>query len=89
MLPLPDTTSATLTPEVIVKNHDAAPVKGILTGKIGDITFEQPVELAANEEKSVAFDPNTFSQLKVQNPRCGGLKGTDLLIYTTLISPLR
>ena len=38
VLPLPDTTSATLTPEVIVKNHDAAPVKGILTGKIGDIT---------------------------------------------------
>lgn len=52
-----------------MKNHDAAPVKGILTGKIGDITFEQPVELnLANEEKSVA-DPNIFSQLKVQNPR--------------------
>ncbi len=75
VLPLPDTTSATLTPEVIVKNHDAAPVKGILTGKIGDITFEQPVELAANEEKSVAFDPNTFSQLKVQNPRLWWPKG--------------
>lgn len=75
VLPLPDTTSATLTPEVIVKNHDAAPVKGVLTGKIGDITFEQPVELAANEEKTVTFDPNSFSQLKVQNPRLWWPKG--------------
>ena len=33
------------------------------------------MELAANEEKSVAFDPNTFSQLKVQNPRLWWPKG--------------
>lgn len=74
-LPLPDTTSAILTPEVIVKNHDAAPVKGILQGKIGDITFEQPIELAANEEKAVVFDPRTFSQLKIQNPQLWWPKG--------------
>lgn len=69
VLPLPDTTSATLTPEIIVKNHESNPVKGVLSGKIGEITFEQPVELAANEEKTVSFDPNVFSQLKVKNPR--------------------
>lgn len=45
VLPLPDTTSATLTAEVIVKNHDANAVKGMLEGKVGDITFQQPVEL--------------------------------------------
>lgn len=75
VLPLPDTTSATLTPEVIVKNHDAAPVKGILTGQIGDITFEQPVELAANEERTVTFDPSNFQQLQVKNPRLWWPKG--------------
>ena len=75
VLPLPDTTSAVLTPEVIVKNHEAAAVAGVLSGKIGEITFEQPVELAANEEKVVKFDPEQFAQLKVQNPHLWWPKG--------------
>lgn len=74
-LPLPDTTSAILTPEVVVKNHEAAPVKGLLTGKIGTITFEQPVTLAANEEKTVTFNPKEFKQLTMQNPRLWWPKG--------------
>lgn len=69
VLPLPDTTSAMLTAEVIVKNHDANAVKGMLEGRIGDITFQQPVELAAGEEKAVVFDAKDFAQLNVQNPR--------------------
>ena len=75
VLPLPDTTSAVLTPEVIVKNHESAPVAGVLSGKIGEITFEQPVELKANEEKTVKFDPEQFAQLKVQNPHLWWPKG--------------
>ncbi len=75
VLPLPDTTSAKLTAEVIVKNHDANAVKGILEGKIGDITFQQPVELAAGEEKTVVFDAKDFAQLNVQNPRLWWPKG--------------
>ncbi len=75
VLPLPDTTSATLTPEVIVKNHDTAPIKGILAGRIGDISFERPVELAAKEEMRVVFDPKEFNQLKVRNPRLWWPKG--------------
>lgn len=75
VLPLPDTTSATLTAEVIVKNHDAKAVKGTLEGKIGDIAFEQPVELAAGEEKTVVFDAKDFPQLNVQNPRLWWPKG--------------
>ena len=39
VLPLPDTTSATLTAEVIVKNHDTTAVNGMLEGKVVDITF--------------------------------------------------
>ena len=75
VLPLPDTTSAKLTAEVIVKNHDANAVKGTLEGKIGDITFQQPVELAAGEEKAVVFDAKDFPQLNVQNPRLWWPKG--------------
>lgn len=75
VLPLPDTTSATLTAEVIVKNHDVHAVKGMLEGKVGDITFQQPVELAAGEEKAVVFDAKDFPQLNMQNPRLWWPKG--------------
>ena len=75
VLPLPDTTSATLTAEVIVKNHDTNTVNGMLEGKVGDITFQQPVSLAAGEEKTVVFDVKDFPQLKVENPRLWWPKG--------------
>ena len=68
-LPLPDTTSAVLTPEVIAKNNSDEPVSGVLKGMIGDIAFEQNVTLAPGEERSVRFDPETYPQLKVENPR--------------------
>ena len=68
-LPLPDTTSAVLTPEVIAKNNSDEPVSGVLKGMIGDIAFEQNVTLAPGEEKIVRFDPETYTQLKVENPR--------------------
>ncbi len=75
VLPLPDTTSATLTAEVIVKNHDANTVNGTLEGKVGDITFRKPVSLAAGEEKTVVFDVKDFPQLKMENPRLWWPKG--------------
>ena len=75
VLPLPDTTSATLTAEVIVKNHDANTVNGTLEGKVGDITFQQLVSLAAGEEKTVVFDVKDFPQLKMENPRLWWPKG--------------
>ena len=68
-LPLPDTTSAVLTPEVIAKNSSDEPVNGVLKGKIGDIAFEHNVTLAPGEERIVRFDPETYPQLKVENPR--------------------
>lgn len=75
VLPLPDTTSATLTAQVYVKNHESKAINGILTGTIGDITFEQPVALNAGEEKEVVFDAAQFPQLKVQNPKLWWPKG--------------
>ena len=73
-LALPATT-ATLTPEVIVKNHTDKAVKGVLSGKIGDITFEQEVELAAGEERTAIFNPQRFTQLKEQNLKLWWPKG--------------
>lgn len=75
VLPLPDTTSAKVSAEVIVKNHDNKNVKGVLEGKIGDITFSQSVELAAGEEKAVKFDADSFEQLNIRNPRLWWPKG--------------
>ena len=64
-----DTTQARLTAEVVVKNHDGRDVSGVLQGKVGDVTFEQPVELRAGEERTVVFDADRFPQLQVKNPR--------------------
>ena len=66
---LPDTTQARLIAEVVVKNHDGRDVSGVLQGKVGDVTFEQPVQLKAGEERTVVFDADRFPQLQVKNPR--------------------
>ena len=68
-LALPDTTQARLTAEVVVKNHDGKEVSGVLSGRVGDVTFEQPVQLKAGEERTVVFDADRFPQLQVKNPR--------------------
>ena len=64
-LSLPDTT-ATLTPEIIVANHRAEGVKGVLSGKIGEIAFEQEVELSAGEKRTILFAPEKYAQLRNQ-----------------------
>ena len=68
-LALPDTTQARLTAEVVVKNHDAEAVSGVLSGRVGDVLFEQPVQLKAGEERTVVFDADRFPQLRLNNPR--------------------
>ena len=69
ILPLPDTTSAILIPEIIAKNNSTEAVEGILTGHIGEVTFDKTVKLAAGEERIIRFDPDEFPQLKIQNPK--------------------
>lgn len=68
-LALPDTTQACLTAEVVVKNHDEATVSGVLSGRVGDVCFEQPVRLQPGEERTVVFDADNFPQLKMQPVR--------------------
>jgi len=65
----PANDSAQLTVTAQVKNGTNQPVKGTLKGQIENVTFDQGVELAANEAKDVTFTPDKFSQLLFSNPR--------------------
>lgn len=62
-LALPDTL-ATIMPSVVVRNHETHAVRGVLKGRIGDITFEKNVTLPAVSSQTLAFDPSEFSVLK-------------------------
>ena len=66
-LPLPDTSRATLRVSAELVNASAAPVRGVLRGRVAgtEVSFEQPVELAPNETKLVRVEP----KLVMQNPR--------------------
>ena len=65
----PSDDSAQLTVTTQLKNATAHPIKGTLKGQIDNVTFEQKVELAANESKDVTFTPAQFSQLVLSHPR--------------------
>ncbi|MFZ0760383.1 MAG: sugar-binding domain-containing protein [Candidatus Sulfotelmatobacter sp.] len=68
-LPANHDVSAQLTVTAQLKNATSQPVKGKLKGRIEGVTFEQEVELAANETKDVTFTPGQFPQLVFSNPR--------------------
>jgi beta-galactosidase/beta-glucuronidase len=68
-LPLPDTSTADVSVEVELRNHDAAPVAGTLRGRFGDVAFETPVRLAASETKVVRLDPSTHPALRLHQPK--------------------
>ena len=65
----PANDSAQLTVTAQLKNGSGKAVAGKLKGQIGSITFEQEVELAANQTKDVTFNPDQFPQLVFANPR--------------------
>jgi len=65
----PANNAAHLTVAATVKNASGSAVKGALKGKIENIEFSQPVELAARESKDVVFSPDKFPQLNLSNPR--------------------
>jgi len=72
-LPLPRTDSARLTIYSSLRNTSAEPVRGILRATITrpgkpDVQIEQPVTLAAGEQREVSFTPDKFAQLTVRNP---------------------
>src|SRR5215471_7688898 len=65
----PANDNAQLTVTAQVKNGTNQPVKGKLKGQIENVSFEQDVELGANQSKDVTFTPDKFPQLVFSNPR--------------------
>ena len=74
-LPLPDTLSADVIVELTLKNNSPKAVDGVLKGMYGEVSFEQPVSLKANEEKSVKLNPSTTPVLRLKNPKLWWPKG--------------
>jgi exo-1,4-beta-D-glucosaminidase len=60
---------ADLTVYAELHNATGHSVKGEVLGSAAGVKFEQPVELAANESRTVAFAPEQFAQLKVRDPK--------------------
>ncbi|RQW10744.1 beta-glycosidase, partial [candidate division KSB1 bacterium] len=67
-LPLPDTTSADVSVEVTLVNHDTSRVDGLLCGTFGDVSFSTPVSLRRSETKKIVLDPYTHAALRLKNP---------------------
>ncbi len=68
-LDLPALDRAELLVKVFARNGADHAVEGTVRGKIGAITFEQKLALAAGEDREVAFAPATFPQLVVKDPK--------------------
>jgi Glycosyl hydrolase 2 galactose-binding domain-like/Exo-beta-D-glucosaminidase Ig-fold domain/Glycosyl hydrolases family 2/NedA-like, galactose-binding domain len=68
-LPLPDTSSADVSIEVNLVNHEPKRAKGVLRGRFGEITFEQKVRLEASSSRHVKLDPSTHPELHLQKPK--------------------
>ncbi len=61
--------SAHLTVVSLLKNASDRTVTGTLMGKIENIDFAQEIELAPGENREVVFEPDSYPQLNVPNPR--------------------
>jgi exo-1,4-beta-D-glucosaminidase len=68
-LDLPSLATARLTVSAELENPTPAAVAGNLKGRIGDIEFEQRVEIPAGKTEAVTFAPEKFPRLNVHNPR--------------------
>jgi exo-1,4-beta-D-glucosaminidase len=66
-----DDTLATAELTVYAELHNASDraVKGVVEGTAAGVKFEQPVELAAHEDRTVTFAPEQFAQLRVRDPK--------------------
>jgi exo-1,4-beta-D-glucosaminidase len=60
---------ADLTVYAELHNASGSGMKGVVSGSADGVKFEQPVELAANETRTVAFTPEQFPQLRVRDPK--------------------
>jgi exo-1,4-beta-D-glucosaminidase len=60
---------ADLTVYAELHNATNVPMKGMISGTVAGVKIEKPVELAAHEDQTVAFSPEQFPSLRIQNPK--------------------
>lgn len=68
-LPLPDTTSADVTLQVTIKNHNNENVNGKLKIQFGSVDFETPVSLSSSETKIINLNSASNKALHIINPK--------------------
>jgi hypothetical protein len=68
-LPLPRTDSTEIAVQATVENVSDKPIKGVVKGRIEEITFERQVEVAAHSKQLVTFDSKNTPSLHVEHPR--------------------
>ncbi|MGH9606269.1 MAG: glycoside hydrolase family 2 protein, partial [Terracidiphilus sp.] len=61
--------TAYLTVYAELRNGSDSPVKGVVSGTAAGAHFEQNVELAPREDRTVVFTPEQYPQLRIQNPK--------------------
>lgn len=61
--------TAELTIYAELHNASDHAVKGAVSGTAAGVKFEEPVELAAHEDRTVVFSPDHFAQLRIRNPK--------------------
>ena len=61
--------TADLTVYAELHNATDHPVKGVVSGSAAGASIEQPVELAAHEDRTVVFSPEQFPALRIHNPK--------------------
>ncbi len=64
-----DLSTAELTVYAELKNATSQSIQGTLSGSASGATFEQTVQLAPHEERTVVFTPDKFPQLRIHNPK--------------------
>jgi len=68
-LPLPDTSRAEVSVEVLLANHESKAVAGTLRGRFGEVEFAQRVTVEGSTRKKVKLDPSTHPGLRLENPK--------------------
>lgn len=68
-LPLPKVDSTDIAVQTTVENVTDQPQQGVLKGKIGDLSFQQAVQVAAHSSQTVSFDSKNTPILHVLQPK--------------------
>jgi exo-1,4-beta-D-glucosaminidase len=61
--------AADLTVYAELHNASGDPVKGVVSGSAAGVHFEEPIELAAHEDRTVVFTPEQFPALRIREPK--------------------